>query len=911
MADKLRGGSTVGGNIIWHAGNDGTGSGLDADLLDGQSSAYYATATSVTALEAKDPVLTLAGDVTGTATFTNLGNATLTAVVADDSHNHSNYLPLSGGTLTSNLLFSNSGTSKRGVMGTVGDNDFWFIGGGATGSNSGFMEIATGDDGQGSAEPIYVSQYGPGSPLNGTLFRRATLLDTNGNTSFPETVTAPTFLGALSGNASTATKLQTARTISLSGDVTGSTTFDGSGNVSISATVANDSHTHSNYLLNNSNDEFVGQLTVDNTGKLASTYTWTGSAIQTTSIEIIDANTDDSSVCPTLFMHNYGDGGVKFRMGNTGDKTLYFSSGQGSDAGSPTDNNAGTYFNAVKLNGNIMWHAGNDGSSSGLDADLLDGQHGSYYSPTSHTHSYLPLAGGTLTGALTGTTGSFSGKVDFQGDAAVEGGSGYGVFKGYTSNDNHFIVVRGAVANQASLSITGGHQTTFVEHAENNDTSGWYFKSHQTGSYAEIARITRTGGMHLQGNKVWHAGNDGSGSGLDADLLDGNQAAAFALKTGTAFTGQVSIDYGSPKFIVGSTSNLDTSDSNRPNITLNGGMYPHMTIDARVDGSGNASTNTTHGPVFSFVSALGTGYRRWAMGTAAKDAGALSFGYYDNNANPHYGMGGNAGYTGTGASMWLATSGSLSTTSQGTLWGATNDGSGSGLDADTVDGIQGASLVRNDTGNQVINGDHGTARLQIRRTTDTTVEGQKAYLSMWASEPGITHDGAGIGGNIANAGFYYGVENTAQAGSLIRFYQGNTEFKYLPAVAGANNPGTRTFYIDTSGNCTATGNVTAYSDERLKTNIKTISTPLDKVKALRGVTFDKDGERGLGVIAQEIEAVIPEVVMTANDEMGTKSVAYGNMVGLLIEAIKEQQVQVKEQQTQIDELKALVQALIK
>ena len=80
------------------------------------------------------------------------------------------------------------------------------------------------------------------------------------------------------------------------------------------------------------------------------------------------------------------------------------------------------------------------------------------------------------------------------------------------------------------------------------------------------------------------------------------------------------------------------------------------------------------------------GYRRWGIATAAKDAGALSFGYYDNNANPHYSSGGNAGYTGTGSKMWLATTGSLSTTSQGVLWGATNDGSGSGLDADTVRG---------------------------------------------------------------------------------------------------------------------------------------------------------------------------------------------------------------------------------
>jgi hypothetical protein len=103
--------------------------------------------------------------------------------------------------------------------------------------------------------------------------------------------------------------------------------------------------------------------------------------------------------------------------------------------------------------------------------------------------------------------------------------------------------------------------------------------------------------------------------------------------------------------------------------------------------------------------------------------------------------------------------------------------------------------------------------------------------------------------------------------------------------------------LHVTGNILASGNVTAYSDERLKTNIKTIESPLDKVLALRGVTFDMNGEHGLGVVAQETEAVIPEVVLTSNDEMGTKSVAYGNMVGLLIEAIKEQQVQ-------IDELKA-------
>ena len=86
---------------------------------------------------------------------------------------------------------------------------------------------------------------------------------------------------------------------------------------------------------------------------------------------------------------------------------------------------------------------------------------------------------------------------------------------------------------------------------------------------------------------------------------------------------------------------------------------------------------------------------------------------------------------------------------------------------------------------------------------------------------------------------------------------------------------------------TATNNITAYSDERLKENIQT----LDSKKALqmRGVSFIKDGIEGSGVIAQEIEEIAPELVMTADDEMGTKSVAYGNLVGYLIETVKDQQ----------------------
>ena len=97
-----------------------------------------------------------------------------------------------------------------------------------------------------------------------------------------------------------------------------------------------------------------------------------------------------------------------------------------------------------------------------------------------------------------------------------------------------------------------------------------------------------------------------------------------------------------------------------------------------------------------------------------------------------------------------------------------------------------------------------------------------------------------------------------------------------------------------TGSFTATGDITAYSDESLKTNIQVIDGALGKVEAIRGVTFDRieDGSTSTGVVAHELEAVLPEAVHT--DSTGLKSVAYGNITGLLIEAVKELSAQVAE-----------------
>jgi hypothetical protein len=105
----------------------------------------------------------------------------------------------------------------------------------------------------------------------------------------------------------------------------------------------------------------------------------------------------------------------------------------------------------------------------------------------------------------------------------------------------------------------------------------------------------------------------------------------------------------------------------------------------------------------------------------------------------------------------------------------------------------------------------------------------------------------------------------------------------------------------TSGNMSiagafvAGGDVTAFSDIRIKKNIEVIPDALAKVEQLRGVTFDRrdapDQPRATGVIAQELQAVLPEAVRETEDGMLT--VAYGNTVGLLIEAIKELSAQNK------------------
>ena len=104
-----------------------------------------------------------------------------------------------------------------------------------------------------------------------------------------------------------------------------------------------------------------------------------------------------------------------------------------------------------------------------------------------------------------------------------------------------------------------------------------------------------------------------------------------------------------------------------------------------------------------------------------------------------------------------------------------------------------------------------------------------------------------------------------------------------------------TMYADT-GNMTIGGALTQNSDLRIKRDLQIIPDALDKVKTLNGYTYtrtDRDSEfQQTGCVAQEVQAVLPEAVVTGEDEQQTLSIAYGSMVGLLVQAIKELEAKV-------------------
>jgi len=190
----------------------------------------------------------------------------------------------------------------------------------------------------------------------------------------------------------------------------------------------------------------------------------------------------------------------------------------------------------------------------------------------------------------------------------------------------------------------------------------------------------------------------------------------------------------------------------------------------------------------------------------------------------------------------------------------------------------------------------------------------RAYVEFSASAWGAAHASARVakagdtmtGGLTVNANSNYAGQSAIMiynAGdSFLSFHTGGYALNLGLSATGNTfylggwSQGGHRWYSDSAGNFTATGNVTAYSDARRKKDVVTISEALDLVKRMRGVRYQRTDtvERGVGVIAQEMQEIVPEVVMEDPGGDRMLSVAYGNLVGVLIEAIKELAARVEE-----------------
>lgn len=161
--------------------------------------------------------------------------------------------------------------------------------------------------------------------------------------------------------------------------------------------------------------------------------------------------------------------------------------------------------------------------------------------------------------------------------------------------------------------------------------------------------------------------------------------------------------------------------------------------------------------------------------------------------------------------------------------------------------------------------------------------------------------GSGIGSDGSNRriAFYTGSDTISTIEGFVVDTEGNVG---IGINEGSNLPGPLSHKLAVSGSIASTGGtVASISDIRFKTEVETISDGLQRVLDSRGVTYTRDKKQETGVIAQEIQETIPEVV--SEDNKGYLYVSYGNITGVLIEAIKELNGKVEDLQSQLDSLK--------
>ena len=422
---------------------------------------------------------------------------------------------------------------------------------------------------------------------------------------------------------------------------------------------------------------------------------------------------------------------------------------------------------------NVVWNAGNDGTGSGLDADLLDGVQGS---------SYLQSGGSSYT-------------INTPTSAAFGGGSALQIYQ-----------PTAGTAAQMVFHVGGDFAGYFGLDGAINDFAigGW--------SYGASAKY-----------KVWHAGNDGAGSGLDADLLDGIAGGNFNRGDSV---------YGSMPGVSGWDMNTVFTTRNRSGF-----------IDAW---SGtNFPSGTTH-----------------VQGIQVR-----------HNSGNHYGFQLVNQYNQDKIWHRRVTNSSFAGWSQ--VWTSSTDGAGSGLDADLLDGVQASGFLSSSSA--------ATQNHYIRNGSPTV------YFRDTNHRSAMLHVNAEIiyflSGSAADSNVWSTMSNGRWPMQL------NT----------------------TTGTMTVGGNVTANSDIRLKENIRPIGNSMAMFDQIDAKRFDwKKGEKvgDLGFIAQDVRAAgLEEVVVESeNRDLDTKELIgttltldYSRMVSVLWDVVKELKTEIEDLKIQIGE----------
>ena len=666
-----------------------------------------------------------------------------------------------------------------------------------------------------------------------------------------------------------ANKLSTARNIAITGDLSWNVNFDGSTNVTSVGTLSNSGVTGGTY----GSSTTVPVFTVDAKGRITSV---TNTSVNFTTATVLNADklTTPRNIAITgdLSWSVTFDGSTNVTNVGTLSNSGVAANTYGSSTTVPVFTvDAKGRITSVTNTGITGINAASV-SAAGANTQVQFNDNGFFAGNSNFTFNKTTnvLSVPTFSGNVTGST--FSNDAVNRANITLRTDSGFyehdtaTTVEGWPIDSNtwmHMIAcTHSNDANYYSMQIAASffNQTDlYYRSVNNNGATGW--------------------------SKIWHSSNDGSGSGLDADLLDGLNSSTSTVGN-TIVARDVNGDdfrrYGFGTYF-NSTDDVSTGTISHIMAKFGDNYYRSATaskVATFISGqtmniNGNATTATN----------LSTNRNNWSTnGTITAVVGQLA---WKNFGNSHTIFDASASTSPDGGAVnntnsqvaWIATHPTLMGWNGVSTYGVRVDSARVADTTNSLGGIDTASFARVDSTSIF--------------TVPTYFQSNLGPTSGTLSAPPL--QAYSTGNNSAFMSFHkaanYAVNFGLDSDNVLR-------------IGGWSAPANR-WQLDMSGNGTYAGTVTANSDIKLKENIEVINNALEKVSQIRGVTFTRNDQedkekRHAGVIAQEVEKVLPEVVVEGND--GIKSVAYGNLVGLLIEAIKEQQESIKGQQKQINTL---------